>query len=119
FLPSMFSRKRPRMSASSDQEGSTDRRVRADFTTTHWSVVMAAGRNSSPGSHAALEKLCSTYWYPLYAYVRRVGHSPEEAQDLTQDFFARLLRNQYIGSADPNRGKFRTFLLTSLKRFLV
>jgi RNA polymerase sigma factor (sigma-70 family) len=92
---------------------------RSTFTSTHWSVVLAAGQTSSPGSEAALERLCRTYWYPLYAYVRRAGHSPADAQDLTQAFFARLLRKEYLGLADRERGKFRTFLLTSLKRFLV
>jgi RNA polymerase sigma factor (sigma-70 family) len=102
-------------------EGDTGTRevVRSDFTTTHWSVVLAAGQASSPDSEAALEKLCRSYWQPLYGYVRRQGHSPEDAQDLTQDFFARLLRKQYLSCADRERGKFRTFLLTSLKHFLV
>jgi RNA polymerase sigma-70 factor (ECF subfamily) len=66
-----------------------------------------------------MEKLCHTYWYPLYVYVRRQGNSPEDAQDLTQDFFARLLEKNYLAKADPDRGKFRTFLLRSLKNFLV
>src|SRR5262245_40596462 len=107
------------MSASLDQQPAAGVPVRSDFTATHWSIVLAAGKDSSPGSRAALEKLCAVYWYPLYSYVRRQGHGAEEAQDLTQEFFARLLRNQYVGLADRNRGKFRTFLLTSLKRFLV
>jgi RNA polymerase sigma-70 factor (ECF subfamily) len=72
-----------------------------------------------PGAQAAMEKLCHTYWYPLYVYVRRQGNSPEDAQDLTQDFFARLLVKNYLAKADPDRGKFRTFLLRSLKNFLV
>jgi RNA polymerase sigma-70 factor (ECF subfamily) len=93
--------------------------MRGDFTATHWSLVLAAGHHSSPGSQAALETLCQKYWYPLYAYVRRRGHGPEDAQDLTQDFFARLLRKEYLRHADRQRGKFRTFLLTSLQRFLV
>ena len=66
-----------------------------------------------------MEKLCHIYWYPLYVYVRRQGNSPEDAQDLTQDFFARLLEKNYLAKADPDRGKFRTFLLRSLKNFLV
>jgi RNA polymerase sigma-70 factor (ECF subfamily) len=93
--------------------------VQGNFTTTHWSVVLAAGHKSSPGAQAALERLCKIYWYPLYAYVRRRGRSAEDAQDLTQDFFARLLRKEYLRHADPERGKFRTFLLTSLQRFLI
>ncbi len=89
------------------------------FCTTHWSVVLAAGKTSSPGSGDALELLCRTYWYPLYAYVRRSGHRPEDAQDLVQEFFARFLEKKYLRHADRNRGRFRTFLLTSLKHFLV
>ncbi|MCZ7641052.1 MAG: sigma-70 family RNA polymerase sigma factor [Verrucomicrobia bacterium] len=88
------------------------------FTTTHWSVVLAAGRGDSPAAQQALERLCRTYWYPLYAFVRRQGPGPEEAQDLTQEFFARFLAKDYLGLADPARGRFRTFLLTSLKHFL-
>ena len=89
------------------------------FNTTHWSVVLAAGQNESPASTAALEKLCQTYWYPLYTYVRRQGHTHQDAQDLTQDFFARLLGKNYVANADMERGKFRTFLLGSLKNFMV
>jgi RNA polymerase sigma factor (sigma-70 family) len=91
----------------------------AQFTTTHWSVVLAAGHSSVPGAQEALETLCRTYWYPLYVYVRRQGNSPEDAQDVTQDFFSRLLEKNYLAKADPERGKFRTFLLGSLKNFLV
>ncbi len=91
----------------------------AIFATTHWSVVLAAGQGSVPSAEAALEKLCRTYWFPLYAFARRQGNSPEDAQDLTQDFFARLLEKKYLAKADPERGKFRTFLLGSLKNFLV
>ena len=90
----------------------------ADFATTHWSVVLAAGHSSVPGAQQALENLCHAYWYPLYAYVRRRGHSPEEAQDLTQDFFARFLEKKYFKLADPARGRFRSFLLTALNHFL-
>jgi RNA polymerase sigma-70 factor (ECF subfamily) len=88
------------------------------FATTHWSVVLAAGHDSAPGSQAALESLCRAYWYPLYAYVRRQGHSPEDAQDLTQAFFAKLLEKKSLRHAQKERGRFRTFLLTSLKNFL-
>jgi RNA polymerase sigma-70 factor (ECF subfamily) len=89
------------------------------FATTHWSVVLAAGESASPQAGQALEKLCHAYWYPLYAYVRRQGHGPEDAQDLTQEFFARLLQKQFFRQARPERGRFRSFLLTSLKHFLV
>ena len=88
------------------------------FATTHWSVVLLAGQDSPPGAEA-LERLCRTYWYPLYVYVRRQGHSPEDAEDLTQIFFSRLLEKNYFAKADPGRGKFRTFLLGSLKNFLI
>lgn len=90
-----------------------------EFVTTHWSVVLAAGDEESPSAAQALERLCQVYWKPLYAYVRRQGHGIHEAQDLTQEFFARLLEKQYLQLADPGRGRFRTFLLTSLKRFLI
>jgi RNA polymerase sigma-70 factor (ECF subfamily) len=82
-------------------------------------VVLAAGRKESPHAAEALENLCRAYWYPLYVFVRRQGHSPEDAQDLTQDFFSRLLAKNYLAKADPERGKFRTFLLRSLKNFMV
>jgi RNA polymerase sigma-70 factor (ECF subfamily) len=89
------------------------------FATTHWSVVRLAGQADSPRAAEALEKLCRIYWYPLYLFVRRQGNSPEEAQDLTQSFFSRLLEKDYLATADRDRGKFRTFLLGSLKNFLV
>jgi RNA polymerase sigma factor (sigma-70 family) len=91
----------------------------ARFLTTHWSVVLAAGRSDSTRAGNALARLCQTYWYPLYAYVRRHGHSPHDAQDLTQEFFARLLERHSIACADPNRGRFRSFLLSALDHFLV
>jgi len=88
------------------------------FATTHWSVVLAAGDTSAPGSHAALASLCQIYWYPLYAHVRRRGHDPENARDLTQGFFVELLARNAIELADPQRGRFRTFLLAALDNFL-
>ena len=89
-----------------------------EFTTTHWSVVLAARDTASLQADAALAELCRTYWYPLYAFVRRKGHSPEDAQDLTQAFFARLLAKNYVAQADRERGRFRTFLLAALSHFL-
>lgn len=89
------------------------------FATTHWSVVIQAGESDSAQAEAALAWLCRAYWYPLYAYVRRQGHAVEDAQDLTQEFFARLLERKSFQKADPVRGRFRTFLLTSLKHFLI
>lgn len=90
----------------------------AIFATTHWSVVKAAEGGDHPNAQAALERLCQTYWFPLYAYVRRRGHSPHDAQDLTQEFFARLLKHHWLAKADRSRGLFRTFLLMTIKRFL-
>lgn len=88
------------------------------FPNTRWSVVLAA-RQSSPESAAALETICQAYWRPLYAYVRRSGKSPHDAQDLTQAFFCRLLQKNWLDSADREKGKLRTFLIIALKRFMV
>ncbi len=89
-----------------------------NFATTHWSLVLRAGQAHSPQSAEALEKLCRAYWYPLYVFVRREGYGAEEAQDLTQEFFSRLLAKNYLQMADPNRGRFRSFLLASMKHML-
>ncbi|MBI3853728.1 MAG: sigma-70 family RNA polymerase sigma factor [Verrucomicrobia bacterium] len=88
------------------------------FATTHWSVVLKAGQRPSPQAAEALEKLCRTYWYPLYAYVRRQGHDAPDAQDLTQAFFERFLEGNFLESVDRQKGKFRSFLLAALKHFL-
>ena len=88
------------------------------FATTHWSVVLAAEHDSSPGSQEALEKLCRTYWYPLYAYIRRRGYSPEDAQDLTQSFFERLLERDLLADLRPAGARFRSFLLHALKNHM-
>jgi RNA polymerase sigma-70 factor (ECF subfamily) len=88
------------------------------FATTHWTVVLAAGRQHTPQADGALEELCRTYWFPLYAYVRRHGHSKEDAEDLTQAFFARFLARNYLEGLSAERGRFRAFLLASLKHFL-
>src|SRR5207302_1071987 len=88
------------------------------FTTTHWSVVLAAGQKDSPEAGAALEKLCRTYWQPLYLYIRRQGHSSADAQDLTQGFFCALCERNIAGMADREKGRFRSFLLAILNRFL-
>ena len=93
----------------------------ARFEPTRWSMVVAAGAAGTadePRAHRALEHLCTAYWYPLYAFVRRQGHSPHDAQDLTQEFFARLLARNFLGDADPTKGRFRSFLLGALKHFL-
>lgn len=99
------------------REGSGELSARQWFRTTHWSVVLTAQR-FTPDSEAALAKLCETYWYPLYAYVRRRGSSAEDAEDLTQSFFAAFLEKDYLARADPTRGRFRTFLLTAVENFL-
>jgi len=100
------------------QEPTPGRGAGSHFATTHWSIVLAAGRRGSPESRRALATLCEAYWYPLYAYVRRRGHAAADAQDLTQAFFATLLEKEYVRAADRERGRFRSFLLTALKRFL-
>jgi len=88
------------------------------FVTTHWSVVLTAARSDTTRARAALENLCQTYWHPLYAYVRRRGYSPEDAEDLTQAFFARLLEHNAVAAVAPEKGRFRSFLLASLNHFL-
>jgi RNA polymerase sigma-70 factor (ECF subfamily) len=88
------------------------------FATTHWTAVLAAGRKRTPHSDAALEELCKTYWFPLYAYVRRRGHSKEDAEDLVQAFFTRFLEKNYLATVSAERGRFRAFLLAVLKHFL-
>lgn len=88
------------------------------FNTTHWSIVLAAADPDSPGRQAALADLCQAYWYPLYCLVRRRGHRPPEAEELTQEFFLRMLEKGYLRAADPRKGRFRTFLLVCVKRFL-
>jgi len=88
------------------------------FAATHWSVVMAAASEDSKEAAVALDTLCRQYWYPLYAFVRRLGHAPADAEDIVQSFFASLLEKRSLQHADPVRGRFRTFLLASLKHFI-
>ncbi|MHC1769441.1 MAG: RNA polymerase sigma factor [Verrucomicrobiia bacterium] len=90
----------------------------AGFRTTHWSAVLNARDRNSAQAEQALLELCQTYWYPLYAYIRRRGYSPADAEDLTQGFFERLLSKDYLGDLTPGTGRFRSFLLTALKHFL-
>jgi RNA polymerase sigma factor (sigma-70 family) len=90
----------------------------ADFHTTHWSLVLLACHNQAPEGQAALAELCRIYWYPLYAHVRRRGHEPEEAKDLTQSFFLHLIEHEALTQVDSQKGKFRSFLLASLNNFL-
>ena len=103
-------------SPSDDVEPST--KVSGLFATTHWSVVLAAGHGTETLAADALERLCGTYWRPLYLFVRSSGYDEETAKDLTQAFFERLLGKDYVKDADPTRGRFRTFLLAALKHFL-
>ena len=100
------------------RHAAADRPGRPVFVTTHWSVVITASRNDTTRAQDALERLCRTYWYPLYAFVRRQGHAKEDAEDLTQEFFARLLHKEYLQDVSREKGRFRTFLLVALKRFL-
>jgi RNA polymerase sigma factor (sigma-70 family) len=106
------------MDAERDQKES-ETRAASQFTTTHWSVVLTAGEGASPEAAKALDRLCRAYWYPLYAYVRRRGYSCEDAKDLTQEFFARLLDKQALAHLEREGGKFRSFLLKALNHFLV
>jgi RNA polymerase sigma factor (sigma-70 family) len=91
---------------------------RDEFPATSWTLVTDAGNPLGQDCRHALARLCEHYWYPVYAYVRRRGHGDAEAQDLTQDFFVRILEGRYLDRADPNRGRFRSFLLNSCKYFL-
>src|SRR3954451_20805101 len=87
------------------------------FHTTHWSRIAAATGDEGEASQAALSDLCQAYWYPLYAFLRRRGHAAEDARDLTQGFFAALLEKGYLADADPDRGRFRSFMVTAVSRF--
>src|SRR5262245_52048369 len=88
------------------------------FTTTHWSIVLAAGGSSSPRAREALERLCRAYWFPLYGYVRSKGFSPHDAEDLTQEFFTKFIASDALRTVSQERGRFRAFLLASLNHFL-
>jgi len=103
----------------SSTESKSGTSARGDiFVTTRWTVVLAAGRKATPQAERALEELCGTYWFPLYAYVRRRGYTKADAEDLTQAFFARFLAKNYLAGLTVERGRFRAFLLASLKNFL-
>jgi RNA polymerase sigma-70 factor (ECF subfamily) len=91
---------------------------RSQFPTTRWTLVVAAGDSDRKEARSAMVSLCENYWYPLYAYLRRCGYSRDRAQDLTQEFFIRVLEGRYLDRADPEKGRFRSFLLTSLKFFV-
>ena len=104
--------------SSNPSEDESGPRLAAQFATTHWSTVLAAGDSASPGASEALEKLCRSYWFPLYAFVRWQGHSPEDAKDLVQGFLLYLLERHVIDKARPELGRFRSFLLGCLKNYL-
>src|SRR5687767_8359858 len=89
-----------------------------DFRTTHWSMVLHAGLEDSPRRDTALERLCRTYWYPIYYFIRRRGHDSHQAQDLTQGFFERFLQKNYLADVSAEKGRFRTFLLSCVQHFL-
>jgi RNA polymerase sigma-70 factor (ECF subfamily) len=103
-----------RRGSSGTESGSAD----AWFKTTHWSSVLHAADSNDPTAEASLARLCQTYWYPLYYYIRRLGHSPEDARDFTQEFLARLVHKDYLKGVKRGKAKFRSFLLMALKRFL-
>jgi RNA polymerase sigma factor (sigma-70 family) len=90
----------------------------SNFPTTRWTMVIAAADTQRKDARSALVSLCEGYWYPLYAYIRRRGYPADQAQDLTQEFFIRVLEGRYLDRADPEKGRFRAFLLTSMKFFL-
>ena len=93
-------------------------RTTSSFTTTKWSMVFHAGDSGDPGSREALETLCQRYWRPVYIYIRHRGHDINATEDLTQSFFAQLLEKRSLKTADPERGRFRSFLLASVRNFL-
>ena len=107
------------MGETSDQSPGMDRDRWAQFSATSWTNLIMARQGDSAESEAALERLCKSYWYPLYAHVRRRGFDPDSAQDLTQDFFHRILKENYLGAVDRTKGKFRSFLLAALDHFLL
>ena len=103
----------------SGQSPESDHLGGVHFSQTHWSIVLSAAGRENPGQAAqSLETLCSVYWRPLYAFIRRQGESPEAAQDLTQEFFFRLLKRNYLAQVDQSKGRFRSFLLAALKHFM-
>lgn len=100
------------------EHSSDEDKDKAGFARTRWTLVLAAGQQESRDSKEALAKLCETYWYPLYVYARRRVSSRTEAEDLTQEFFAEFLEKNYVADADPDRGRFRAFLLTAFRNFI-
>lgn len=117
LLSACFSGKHGQNFAVAPEQHSTASPGGAAFAPTHWTVILAAQGDTTRANHA-MQQLCQTYWSPIYAFVRRQGHTPHDAEDLTQEFFTRLLQKNYLGDLDRNKGKFRSFLLASLKHFL-
>ena len=99
-------------------ESTETRKPEPLFVTTRWTLVLAAARTPSPKSAAALEAICRAYWYPLYAYARRCGQTPADAQDLTQEFFRLLLEKRWLEDADREKGRLRSFLVGAMKHFM-
>jgi len=106
------------VAAQISNDSSAEQSEGRDLRTTDWRMVLSAGAPQSPAADQALERLCRLYWFPIYAFIRRRGYDAHEAQDLTQDFFAHLLEDKILKSVDPVKGKFRSFLLVSLKNLL-
>src|SRR5207248_4963673 len=104
--------------AMNEDDPALDSGLEQCFRTTHWSVVLAAGDQDSAQGREALARLCQSYWLPVYAFVRKRGHSPDHAKDLTQDFFANFLERNSVARAVRERGRFRSFLMTSVENFL-
>lgn len=113
-----FSKLRARRMSNLDSGRSTPNSRAQVFATTHWSVVLQAGQEETAAGVAALEKLCRTYWFPLFAFIRRLGYAEADAKDLTQQFFAQLLARRDFQTVDARKGRFRTFLLAALRHFL-
>ena len=103
----------------SQEHRGRDGGTQAQFAPTRWSVVLAAQDSGSPSAEAALARLCEVYWYPIYAFLRRKGHSCHEAEDLTQGFFAHVLRREWLRNVGPEKGRFRTFVLRCLTNFVI
>ena len=101
-----------------EEHGAPDAARNGWFWTTHWSQVLLAAQTNSTQAHEALTRLCRAYWYPLYVFIRRQGRNPEDAQDLVQGFFAQLLQKRFLKDADPDKGRFRSFLLIALRRYM-
>ncbi len=106
------------MNSPAEDPSWTKRAGSSAFPATHWSIVLGAGVDDMTRATAALERLCRTYWYPIYAFIRRRGSGPQDAEDLTQSFFAFLLERETLKKVDRSKGKFRTFILAALTNFL-